>query len=209
MSNTAPITLQALFRYFKDLPHQSAAIRELEEDLAKNSYSTVMRRDRPWFQTWSQAGKQEPRKVEIQQEPAKLTPKSSFDSRLTPNIRLGEFALDREERRFHHQFQVDTAAELAAFLQRVRRAFGNRPIVITSGYRPAAINRLIGGASGSEHLYAKPNVGAVDFYVAGADIKAVERWCDREWPYSLGYGSSKGFVHLGIRESRPEVRWDY
>jgi hypothetical protein len=49
----------------------------------------------------------------------------------------------------------------------------------------------------------------VDFYVDGADINAVQNWCDKNWPYSIGYGAPKGFVHLGIRQGRPKVRWDY
>jgi len=144
-----------------------------------------------------------------QQIPGRVTPRSPFSALLTPHIRIGEFALDQEARRFHHQHQVDTAAELAAFLERVRRQFGGRPIIITSGYRPPAINRSVGGASGSEHLFDAPGVGAVDFYVKGADINAVQTWCDANWPYSLGYGAPKGFVHLGIRRGRPKVRWPY
>jgi GH24 family phage-related lysozyme (muramidase) len=143
------------------------------------------------------------------QTPVLVTPRSPFSAFLTPYIRIGEFALDQEARRFHHQHQVDTAAELAAFLERVRKQFGGRPIIITSGYRPPAINRSVGGASGSEHLFDAPNVGAVDFYVKGADIRAVEKWIDGVWPYSLGYGAVKGFHHVGIRRGRPRVRWDY
>ena len=82
-------------------------------------------------------------------------------------------------------------------------------MIVTSGYRPPAINRSVGGASGSEHLYPAPGVGAVDFYVQGADIYSVQEWCDQNWPYSLGYGANKGFVHLGIRENSPRIRWDY
>ncbi len=143
------------------------------------------------------------------QQPGRVTPSSPFDTRLTAHIQVGEFALFQEARRFHHQHQVDTAAELAAFLERVRAAFGGKPVIITSGYRPPAVNRSVGGASGSEHLYDAPGVGAVDFYIKGADINAVQAWCDREWPFSLGYGAPKGFVHLGIRKGRPRVRWDY
>lgn len=362
MSNPAPITLEQLFRFYKQLPHQQAAIQQLEQDLAVNGYAAAMRRDRAWFATWSQAGKQDNynaalklikdfegchleayadplhgwslptigygttrypdgRKVErgdkitvieaeqllqleveriadklnstiphwrdmsaeqksalisfaynlgagfygstgfetisrrlkdrewskipdalvlyrnpgtnveaglrrrreaegrlwlqgmelpqVQQQPAKLTPNSPFSARITPHIRIGEFSLDQEARRFDHQYQVDTAAELAAFLERVRRNFGNKPIIITSGYRPPAINKSVGGASGSEHLYDAPNVGAVDFYIEGADINAVQLFCDKHWQYSVGYGAPKGFVHLGIRKGRPRVRWDY
>ena len=359
MANTAPITLQALFRYYKGLPHQAAAISLLEQDLAANGYKQAMRRDRPWFEAWSQDGKQidlsagislikqfegvhlsaypdplsggDPwtigygttrysggvpvkrgdkinvieadmmlrlevdriadklastiphwkvmddnqrsalvsfaynlgagffdspgfetiskvlreqawdkvpaamelyrnpgtnveagllrrRRAEgelwgdhrpkVQQEPARLTPDSSFSARITPHIRLGEFALDQEARRFVHQYQVNTAAELAAFLERVRQRFGGKSIIITSGFRPAAINASVGGAANSEHLYSAPGVGAVDFVVDGADMKAVEKWCDENWPHSLGY-AAPAFIHLGRRADGKRRRWDY
>jgi GH24 family phage-related lysozyme (muramidase) len=356
MTNSKAISLEQLFRYYKGLPHQAAAIQELEADLSKNGYEIAMRRNRGWFATWSQSGKQRnyqaaialvksfegfhhdaylcPAEVwsigwgnttkadgspvvpgdrisqedgdvllqktindiavklagsipywsamkEHQQsalisfgynlgsyfygqpgfetisrclrertyksvpgalllycnpgttfeaglrrrrqaegqlwageqaaapEPAMIRPESPFSTRLTPHITLGEFALGQEARRFQHQYQVDMAAELAAFLERVRVKFGGWPIMITSGYRPPAINRSVGGASGSEHLYSAPGVGAVDFCVQGADIYAVQEWCDQNWPHSLGYGANKGFVHLGMREGGPRIRWDY
>ena len=149
---------------------------------------------------WSQA---------LPQQPAKAKPSDPFSTKLSAHFTLGEFALGQPARRFTAQHQVDTAIELAAFLERVRTAFGGKRITITSGYRPAAINRAVGGASGSEHLYDAPGVGAVDFFVDGASIDAVQAWCDKEWPYSIGYGAPKGFVHLGIRKGRPRVRWDY
>jgi hypothetical protein len=58
MANTNPITLQQLFRHWRALPHQSAAVVELDADLAANGPAVAMRRDRPWFATWSQDGKQ-------------------------------------------------------------------------------------------------------------------------------------------------------
>lgn len=58
MSNPAPITLAQLFRYWRALPHQSAAITQLERDLLVNGYEVAMRRDRDWFHVWSQDGKQ-------------------------------------------------------------------------------------------------------------------------------------------------------
>jgi GH24 family phage-related lysozyme (muramidase) len=145
----------------------------------------------------------------VQQEPARLTPKSPFSARITPNIQLGEFALNQEARRFDHQHQVDTAAELAAFLERARQAFGGKPVIITSGYRPPAINRSVGGASGSEHLYDAPGVGAVDWYIEGVDIYELQAWCIKHWRYSTGKGAPRGFIHSGIRKGRPKVVWDY
>jgi GH24 family phage-related lysozyme (muramidase) len=58
MANPAPITLEQLFRFYRGLPHQAAAIETLEQDLATNGYAVAMRRDRAWFNTWSQDGKQ-------------------------------------------------------------------------------------------------------------------------------------------------------
>jgi len=361
MSNPATITLEQLFRYYKALPHQAAAIKELEADLEANGYETAMRRDREWFKTWSQDGKQanlaaaialikefegvhlsaypdplsggEPwtigygttrysggvpvkrgdritmieadmllrlevdriaeklrttvpfwremddnqksalisfaynlgcafygsegfetisrclkekdwakvpaalelyrnpgtnveagllrrrraegdlwgkHRPQYQQQTAKLSIDAPFTARLTPHITLGEFALGEEARRFDREDQLQVAAELAAFLERVRVAFGGKPIIITSGYRNEAINRSIGGASNSEHLY-KPGCGAVDFYIDGADIYAVQDWCDKNWPYSVGYGAPKGFIHLGKRggKAATKVRWNY
>jgi len=361
VANPALITLEQLFRFYRGLPHQAAAIKILEQDLAVNGYAAAMRRDRAWFNTWSQDGKQvdlaaalklikqfegchleaypdpasggdpwtigygttryqDGRRVSrgdkinaieadlllrqevdriaeklratvpfwvamadhqqcalisfaynlgsgfygatdfetiskrlrekdwagvpdalllyrnpgsnveaglkrrreaegklwggrapepAQELPYKVKPTDPFSTRLSAHFTLGEFALGDPARRFVAQHQIDTAAELAAFLERVRVAFGGKRITITSGYRPAAINRAVGGASGSEHLYDAPNVGAVDFYVDSADIQKVQDWCDREWPFSVGYGAPKGFVHLGIRAGRPRVRWDY
>jgi GH24 family phage-related lysozyme (muramidase) len=59
MANQAPITLSQLFRFNRGYTYQLAAISELEEDLSANGYEVAMRRDRPWFQTWSQSGKQD------------------------------------------------------------------------------------------------------------------------------------------------------
>lgn len=360
MANPAPIKLEQLFRFYRGLPHQAAAIEQLEQDLAVNGYAAAMRRDRAWFNTWSQDGKQvdlaaalklirdfegchqdaypDPLsggppwtigwgstrysdgkpvekgdrinmveadmllRLEVDRIAEKLrttvpywaemtdqqkcalisfaynlgsgfygskgfetiskrlrekdwagvpdalllyrnpgtnveaglkrrriaegdlwgrerqttgpieamfTPESPFSYKITPHITYGEFALNQEARRFDHQHQCDTALRLAQFMEKARAQFGGKPVVITSGYRPPAINKLVGGASGSEHLYDGIGVGAVDFFIDGADIYAVQAWCDKTWQYSLGYGAQRGFVHLGIRKGGPRVRWDY
>jgi hypothetical protein len=195
MTDPAPITLEQLFRFGRGLPHQLAAVSELEQEIRANGYDAAMRRDRPWFKTWSQS--------------TQFKPSSPFDFLITPHICYGEFSLYQEVRRFDHQHQCDTALKLAQFLERVRMTFGNNSIVITSGFRPPIINKQIGGASSSEHLYDAPGVGAVDFYVEKTDIYEVQRFCDKIWPYSVGFGAPKGFVHLGIRKGQPRLRWDY
>lgn len=145
--------------------------------------------------------------------PAKITPSSPFSVRLTPDIKLGEFALGQEARRFNHQHQVDTAGELAAFLQRVRGRYGVA-VNISSGYRPPAINNAIPDAArDSEHLYSVPREGAVDFWMAGVNMQEVYRWCDQNWPHSLGDASYKPvddrFIHLGRRANGGRRRWNY
>ena len=52
-----PVRLADLFRFYKGLPHQLAAITELEQALLKAD-PTLLNRDRGWFKTWSAAGKQ-------------------------------------------------------------------------------------------------------------------------------------------------------
>ena len=182
------------------------AALELYRNPGTNVEAGLLRRRRAEGKLWrSSLAKQ----LEVQQDPAKLTPNSPFSARLTPHITLGEFALGQQVRRFDHQYQVDTAAELAAFLERARTVFGNKPVVITSGYRPPAVNRSVGGASASEHLFNAPGVGAVDWYIEGVDIYKLQDWCLKNWPFSTGRGAPKGFIHTGIRAGRPKVQWDY
>jgi uncharacterized protein YcbK (DUF882 family) len=68
---------------------------------------------------------------------------------------------------------------------------------------------MVNGASSSEHLFSGPGVGAVDWYIEGVDIYKLQDWCDKNWPFSVGYGAPKGFLHVGIRPGRPRIRWDY
>ena len=182
------------------------AALELYRNPGTSAEAGLLRRRRAEGALWAEGMVKQPVQ---QQPPYKIKPSDPFGTRLSPSITLGEFALGQPARRFTAQHQVDTAAELAAFLERARAAFGDKRVTITSGYRPPAINKMVHGAISSEHLFDVPNVGAVDFYIDGADIKAVQAWCDKFWPYSVGYGADRGFVHLGMRQGRPRVRWDY
>ena len=137
-----------------------------------------------------------------------LTPGSSFDTKVTENFTYGELTNGGEEaRRFTSQDQCEVAVEICEFLEKARAKFG--PIKITSGHRPPAINAAVGGASSSEHLYSN-GCGAVDAYPINGGGAEFETWCDKNWPYSIGYGMSyRGFVHIGIRSGKPRIRWDY
>ncbi len=145
---------------------------------------------------------------QLQQTAPKFTPASPFSTRITPHVTYGELCLNEERRRFLNQGQCNIAVELCTFLEKARAHFGGKPIIITSGHRPAAVNQSVGGASNSEHLY-KPECGAVDWYIQGVPVKTVQDWCVKNWPYSTGLGAVKGFIHTGIRAGRPKVVWDY
>jgi hypothetical protein len=192
------------WRHYKGEPHQEAAVLGLGQRIRQLD-GALLDDQAEWVGGFRNGPQSKPAAV----APSRPSPSSPFSALLTPNFRLGEFALGREERRFHHQHQVTTAIELATFMERARAHFGGRPVIITSGYRPPAINRSVNGASGSEHLFSAPGVGAVDWLIQGVSVLAVQDWCDQHWPFSLGYGAPKGFVHLGIRSGRPRVRWNY
>lgn len=138
-----------------------------------------------------------------------FNPWSPFTYKVTPNITYGELCLNQEGRRFTKQYQCDTAKELCLFLEKVRKQFGNKPIIITSASRPEPINTQVGGAKNSEHTYNAPNKGAVDWFIEGVDIYKLQEWCIANWPYSTGRGAPRGFIHTGIRPGRPRVTWDY
>ena len=79
-----------------------------------------------------------------------------------------EFAYNARHLSGGHYVNYQFMAE-SDTLEKVRAKFGGA-IVITSGHRPSKVNARIGGSSRSEHLMDAPDTGAVDFYVAGADI---------------------------------------
>ncbi|NJL03124.1 MAG: DUF882 domain-containing protein [Spirulinaceae cyanobacterium SM2_1_0] len=99
---------------------------------------------------------------------------------------------------------------LAAELDELR-AYLDVPLIITSWYRPPAVNRAVGGVSNSTHLSGH----AADFRPApGVDIHEAQRRTDGFWNSrgGVGFGAAKGFVHVDLRnrlEGRGAPRWDY
>lgn len=92
-------------------------------------------------------------------------------------------------------------SNMARRMEEVRRRLGNRPMIVTSWYRPPAVNAAVGGVSNSTHLRGY----AVDFIVSGLSARSTQRILDSWWPGGLGYGPN--FTHLDNRGYR--VRWNY
>lgn len=93
--------------------------------------------------------------------------------------------------------------KLAKHLDAVRELLGGRAIKISSGYRPRAVNRAVGGASNSRHLYGD----AADIVVAGMHPHQVY-WKLNKWHADRGgLGDSDSFTHIDLRGY--QARWDY
>ena len=76
---------------------------------------------------------------------------------------------------------VDEA--LTVVLQCIREHFG-KPVVITSGYRTAAHNAVVGGAKSSQHLLGR----AADIRVPGVSVEDVAAYAESlmpDWGFSL------------------------
>jgi uncharacterized protein YcbK (DUF882 family) len=101
---------------------------------------------------------------------------------------------------------------LAIELDKIRTDWGS-PILVTSWYRPRQINRAVGGASNSTHIFGK----AVDIRpVNSSSLFSFQSWLDENWFGALGYGAKRGFVHLDMRNGKgwktggsKGVRWNY
>jgi peptidoglycan hydrolase-like protein with peptidoglycan-binding domain len=96
------------------------------------------------------------------------------------------------------------AIKLAQQLEHVRRLL-NAPMVITSAYRPPAVNRAVGGAWASRHVH----FDAVDFYCPSMSIGSVHAIVEPYWGNRGGCAVSYSgqFLHLDLRGFM--ARWVY
>lgn len=139
-----------------------------------------------------------------------------------PNFTLGEFVTTTEGKsgvtpaqaaamteRLRQEFMAHPERDafmsrlsvLAAKLQ-VLRDFYGRPITITSGWRSERVNKLVGGAVSSYHLYAM----AADIIVQGVPANQVQKDF-AQWSGGLGLAAKKGFTHLDIGPKRPPFNY--
>lgn len=91
-------------------------------------------------------------------------------------------------------------------LEKIRRYLGQRPVVVTSGYRCPDHNSKIGGASSSDHLFG----WAADIVVQGVAPQRIARAAASfsQTVKRIGTYPDRNCVHIGV-VSRPGLpsRW--
>lgn len=122
-------------------------------------------------------------------------------TRLAPNFLLREFLVSEHvstdvllERLLAQPNAYEILQNLYVLAQRLQsvRDYYQNPVIITSGYRDAALNSLIGGAAYSTHMKGQ----AVDIIVVAAPANRVQR--DFSGWYG-GLGAYESYTHLDIR----------
>lgn len=127
---------------------------------------------------------------------------------LSPHFSLPEFV--KSQMALRHGIRNDPTPEHRAalkllcvkVLEPVRTHYG-KPVRITSGYRSAALNRAVGGATSSQHSKGE----AADFEVPGVSNLEVARWVRDNLNfdqlilefYTPGQPNS-GWIHVSYRE---------
>ena len=119
---------------------------------------------------------------------------------LSTNFMLGEFLVSSSHSEALEGVHL-TDAEIQKLyllavlcLQPLRDALGT--LVITSGYRNAKLNHLVGGVATSQHCYAE----AVDFKPTQSDPLAVYLWLHNnlKWPGELILYPDEGRLHVAL-----------
>lgn len=93
--------------------------------------------------------------------------------------------------------------ELAQGLDRIRAILGNRPMVITSWYRPPEVNQRVGGSSRSNHLTGS----AADFVLRGSNLSIDQQFnlIRPHWKGELlGYRGGR-FIHAAIGSGQQTI----
>ena len=121
--------------------------------------------------------------------------KKDGNKQLSKNFKVKEFACN------DGSDPIFIAPELVEVLQKIRDHFG-KPVVINSGFRTAAYNKKVGGATYSQHQYGT----AADIRISGVTPKKVAAFIETLLPNRGGIGIYAGFVHVDVREVKS--RWN-
>ena len=102
-----------------------------------------------------------------------------------------------------HCKDIKIDINLLVKLEELRKAVGNKPLIIRSGYRCPTHNRNVGGASKSQHIYGK----AVDISHHNIGRALLERHADKIFANGgVGMGGNN-IVHVDTRNGK--ARWRY
>jgi hypothetical protein len=119
---------------------------------------------------------------------------------------------ERLPQRTNFQGRIFAAEEItgniikqAKELDRLRVFFGSRPIIITSWYRPPAVNRAVGGARWSQHILG----WGTDWKVHGMAPMSVSARLEAN--YLGGVGRNRYYTHTDLRHllGWEAASWDY
>lgn len=126
---------------------------------------------------------------------------------LSEHFTLAEFITSDTARRIGDENLPDTPEvmdnlhQLAATMERVRAVCGNRPVLISSGYRNRKVNAAVGGVPNSDHALGL----ACDFMVSGLTkeqiVAAIRQGSDDAEGGSIAYDQlidEPTWVHIGI-----------
>jgi zinc D-Ala-D-Ala carboxypeptidase len=132
-------------------------------------------------------------------------------TQLSPHFTLAEFTYSQTASREGIPNQPDAAAlenlkRTADVMEKVRTICGSVPVQITSGYRGPQLNKAIGGATNSAHLYGL----AADFIVPafGDPLKV----CQAIQPHLQELGVDQliweyqDWTHLGLSSGPPRYQ---
>lgn len=130
---------------------------------------------------------------------------------LSPHFSLEEFTVSQTASREGisnqpaSQAHMDNLRKTAAVMEKVRTMLGNKPIMVSSGYRSPALNAAVGGASSSAHCsglacdFNCPGFGTsfqiCEFLAPHVDELGIDQLIN-EYPPS-------GWVHIGLRDGEP------
>jgi hypothetical protein len=126
--------------------------------------------------------------------------------RLSPNFTLDEMIVSETAARrgidnTPSPEVIENLKQLAAALQEVRSILGNKPIIVSSGYRSPELNTAVGGSARSDHCKGL----AVDFIAPsfGTPNDIVKALMASDLPYKQVIREFDRWVHLAIE---PEAR---
>jgi uncharacterized protein YcbK (DUF882 family) len=91
--------------------------------------------------------------------------------------------------------------ELVRKLEGLRFAVG-APVNVTSGYRCAGCNKMVGGAENSYHLFGM----AADIWVKGSNPRQLAAAAEEIGFDGIGIYEAQGFLHVDVRGYRS--RWE-